>query len=264
MKLSELTDVLYEVDRGLAWITINRPHRYNSFTNRTIDELICCFKTAWADPDVGVLALTGAGDKAFCTGGDQKQRKETGDYGPMETGVPEIEYFHRLIREVPKPVIAAVNGYAIGGGHVFHVLCDITIAAEHARFGQTGPRVGSFDAGFGSAYLARIIGDKRAREVWYCCRQYDAVTMENWGLVNKVVSLSELKEEVHRWADDMLDKSPTALRALKCSFNADSDSIAGIGALSHINLELFVKTDEAKEGLNAFNEKRPPDFSKFR
>ena len=161
MKLDDLTDVLYEVDNGLAWITINRPHRYNSFTNRTIDELICAFKAAWADPKVGVLALTGAGDKAFCTGGDQKQRKETGNYGPMETGVPEIEYFHRLIREVPKPVIAAVNGFAIGGGHVLHVLCDLTIAADHARFGQTGPRVGSFDAGFGSAYLARIVGDKR-------------------------------------------------------------------------------------------------------
>ena len=166
MKLRELRDVLYEVDRGLAWVTINRPHRYNAFTNRTIDELISCFKAAWADPQVGVIALTGAGDRAFCTGGDQKQRQETGDYGPMETGVPEIEYFHRLIREVPKPVIAAVNGYAIGGGHVLQVLCDLTIAADQARFGQTGPRVGSFDAGFGSAYLARIIGDKRAREVW--------------------------------------------------------------------------------------------------
>jgi 2-ketocyclohexanecarboxyl-CoA hydrolase len=264
MKLSELTEVLYEVDHGLAWVTINRPHRYNSFTNRTIDELICCFKAAWADPKVGVIVFTGAGDKAFCTGGDQKQRKETGDYGPMETGVSEIEYFHRLIRDVPKPVIAAVNGYAIGGGQVLHVLCDITIAADHARFGQTGPRVGSFDAGYGSAYLARIIGDKRAKEIWFCCRQYDAVTMKDWGLVNQVVPFSELKEEVRRWADDMLDKSPTALRALKYSFNADSDSIAGIGALSHINLELFVKTDEAQEGLNAFNEKRPPVFSRFR
>jgi naphthoate synthase len=264
MKLEELTDVLYEVDRGLAWIKINRPHRYNSFTNRTIDELICCFKAAWADPGVGVLAFTGAGEKAFCTGGDQKQRKETGDYGPMETGISEVETFHRLIRDVPKPVIAAVNGFAIGGGHVFHVLCDITIAADHARFGQTGPRVGSFDAGFGSAYLARILGEKRAREVWYLCRQYDAATMEQWGLVNKVVPLSELKNEVRLWADEMLEKSPTALKALKASFNADSDSINGISAISHLNLQLFVESEEAKEGVDAFNEKRPPDFSRFR
>lgn len=264
MKLDELTDVLYEVDHGLAWITINRPARYNSFTNRTIDELICCFKAAWADQSVGVLALTGAGEKAFCTGGDQKQRKETGDYGPMETGVSEVETFHRLIRDVSKPVIAAVNGFAIGGGHVFHVLCDITIAADHARFGQTGPRVGSFDAGFGSAYLARILGDKRAREVWYLCRQYDAATMESWGLVNKVVPLSELRNEVRRWADEMIEKSPTALKALKYSFNADSDSINGISALSNINLRLFVETEEAKEGVEAFSEKRAPDFSRFR
>ncbi len=264
MKVDELTDLLYEVDRGLAWITINRPHRYNSFTNRTIDELICCFKAAWADRKVGVLALTGAGEKAFCTGGDQKQRKETGDYGPSETGVNEVETFHRLIRDVPKPVIAAVNGFAIGGGHVFHVLCDITIAADHARFGQTGPRVGSFDAGFGSAYLARILGDKRAREIWYLCRQYDAATMESWGLVNKVVPLAELRNEVRRWADEMLDKSPTALSALKRSFNADSDSINGISSISNLNLELFVDTEEAKEGVDAFSEKRSPDFSRFR
>jgi len=264
MKLDELTDVLYEVDRGLAWITINRPHRYNSFTNRTIDELICCFKAAWADKDVGVLALTGAGDKAFCTGGDQKQRKETGDYGPMETGVSEVETFHRLIREVPKPVIAAVNGFAIGGGHVLHVLCDITIAADHARFGQTGPRVGSFDAGFGSAYLARILGDKRAKEIWYLCRQYDAATVERWGLVNKVVPFAELRNEVRQWADEILEKSPTAIKALKFSFNADTDSIAGISALSMLNLSMFVESEEAKEGVDAFNEKRPPDFSRFR
>jgi naphthoate synthase len=182
----------------------------------------------------------------------------------METGISEVEAFHRLIRDVPKPVIAAVNGFAIGGGHVLHVLCDISIAADHARFGQTGPRVGSFDAGFGSAFLARILGDKRAREVWYLCRQYDAATMERWGLVNAVVPLSELRNEVRRWADEMLEKSPTALKALKYSFNADSESISGISALSHLNLELFVSTDEAKEGVDAFNEKRPPDFSRFR
>jgi len=264
MKLEELQDVLYEVDNGLAWVTINRAERFNSFRGRTIDELIFCFKAAWADSSVGVIALIGAGDKAFCAGGDQKQRMETGDYGPTESGLFEVETFHRLIREVPKPVIAAVNGVAIGGGHVLHVLCDITIAAEHARFGQAGPRVGSFDAGFGSAYLARIIGDKRAREVWFLCRQYDAATMERWGLVNKVVPLADLKSEVRQWADEMLQMSPTALAVLKHSFNADSDSIAGIGAISFDSLNLFVETPEAKEGLAAFNEKRKPDFSRFR
>ena len=264
MKLEELQDVQYEVENGLAWVTINRPDRFNSFRGRTIDELIFCFKAAWADSSVGVIALTAAGEKAFCAGGDQKQRMETGDYGPTESGLFEVETFHRLIREVPKPVIAAVNGVAIGGGHVLHVLCDITIAADHARFGQAGPRVGSFDAGFGSAYLARIIGDKRAREVWFLCRQYDAATMERWGLVNKVVPLADLKSEVRQWADEMLQMSPTALTVLKHSFNADSDSIAGISAISFDSLNLFVETDEAKEGLAAFNEKRKPDFSRFR
>ncbi len=264
MKLEELQDVLYEVENGLAWVTINRPERFNSFRGRTNDELIFCFKAAWADSSVGVIALTAAGEKAFCAGGDQKQRMETGDYGPTESGLFEVETFHRLIREVPKPVIAAVNGVAIGGGHVLHVLCDITIAADHARFGQAGPRVGSFDAGFGSAYLARIIGDKRAREVWFLCRQYDAATMERWGLVNKVVPLADLKSEVRQWADEMLQMSPTALTVLKHSFNADSDSIAGISAISFDSLNLFVETEEAKEGLAAFNEKRKPDFSRFR
>jgi len=264
MKLEELQDVLYEVDRSLAWITINRPERYNAFRGRTVDELIFCLKAAWADRTVGVIALTGAGDRAFCTGGDQKQRQETGDYGPTESGLFEVETFHRLIRDVPKPVIAAVNGFAIGGGHVLHVLCDLTIAADHARFGQSGPRVGSFDAGFGSAYLARILGDKRAREVWYLCRQYDAATMERWGLVNKVVPMNELRSEVRKWADEILELSPTALRVLKHSFNADSDSIAGIGAISFDSLDLFVDTPEAKEGVTAWNEKRKPDFSPYR
>ncbi len=260
----EPSDVLYEVDRGLAWITINRPERFNAFRGRTVDELIRCFKRAWADHSVGVLALTGAGDRAFCAGGDQKQRQETGDYGPTESGLFEVEQLHRLIRDIPKPVIAAVNGAAIGGGHVLHVLCDLTIAADHARFGQAGPRVGSFDAGFGSAYLARIVGEKRAREIWYLCRQYDAATMERFGLVNAVVPLSELRAEVRRWADEMLEKSPTALRFLKHSFNADSESIAGLGQLAFAGLDLFVETDEAREGVSAWNARRSPDFSKFR
>ena len=264
MNLDEFTDVAYQVDNGLAWITINRPERYNAFRGRTIDELLWAFKMAWADKNVGVVALTGAGDKAFCAGGDQKQRQETGDYGPTESGLFEVESLHRIIRDIPKPVIAAVNGVAIGGGHVLHVLCDISIAADHAKFGQAGPRVGSFDAGFGSAYLARIIGDKRAREVWYLCRQYDAATMERWGLVNQVVPAAELRAEVRKWADEMLDKSPTALKVLKHSFNADSESIAGIGSMSFDTLELFVETPEAGEGVTAFNEKRPADFSAYR
>ncbi|MEE2703245.1 MAG: enoyl-CoA hydratase-related protein [Myxococcota bacterium] len=264
MTKDDLSDVSYEVDRGLAWITIERPERYNAFTGHTVDELIFCFKAAWADRGVGVIALTGAGDRAFCAGGDQKQRAESGDYGPTASGLFEIENLHRVIRDVPKPVIAAVNGVAIGGGHVLQVVCDLTIAADHARFGQAGPRVGSFDAGFGSAYLARILGDKRAREVWYLCRQYDAATMERWGLVNRVVPGAELRTEVRQWADEMLEKCPTALRVLKHSFNADSDSIGGIGSLAFASLDLFLESPEAAEGVNAFNEKRSPDFSKFR
>ncbi len=264
MTVNEFTDVRYEVDRGLAWVTINRPDRYNAFRARTVDELISAFKAAWSDPTVGVVALTGAGDKAFCTGGDQKQRAETGDYGPSESGLFEIETFHRVIREIPKPVIAAVNGYAIGGGHVLHLLCDVTIAADHARFGQTGPRVGSFDAGFGTAYMARVIGEKRAREVWMFCRQYDAATALSWGLVNAVVPLAELRDTVRSWADEALALSPTALRVIKHSFNADSESIAGISAMGFAHLETFVQTGEAREGVTAFNEKRPPDFGPYR
>ena len=262
--MEELTDVRYEMDRGLAWITIDRPERLNAFRARTVDELIRCFKRAWADPEVGVICLTGAGDRAFCTGGDQKQRAETGDYGPSETGLFEVEYMHRLIREVPKPVIAAVNGYAIGGGHVLHVLCDLTIAADSARFGQTGPRVGSFDAGFGTGYLARVVGEKRAREIWFLCRQYDAETAERWGLVNRVVPLAELRDEVRRWADEILALSPTALRFLKQSFNADTEHLAGVGQVAFSGLGAFVGSEEAREGVRAFAEKRAPDFSRFR
>jgi 2-ketocyclohexanecarboxyl-CoA hydrolase len=257
----ELTDTRYEVDRGLAWITIDRPDRLNSFRARTIDELIHSFTRAWADHDVRVICLTGAGDRAFSTGGDQKQRAETGDYGPSESGLFEVERLHRLIREVPKPVIAAVNGYAIGGGHVLHVLCDVTIAVEDAQFGQIGPRVGSFDAGFGSTYLARVVGEKRAREIWFRCKRYDAATAERWGLVNAVVPREQLAATVREWADDMIALSPTALRFLQQSFNADTEHIAGIGQLAFTGLGLFVDTDEAREGVNAFTEKRDPDFT---
>jgi naphthoate synthase len=262
--MNELTDVRYEVDNGLAWITIDRPDRMNAFRARTVDELIACIKRAWASSDVGVIALTGAGDRAFCTGGDQKQRAETGDYGPSESGLFEVEALHRLVREVPKPVIAAVNGYAIGGGHVLHVLCDLTIAADTAVFGQNGPRVGSCDAGFGTVYLARVLGEKRAREVWMLCRRYDAATAERWGLVNAVVPAGELRAEVRRWADEILSLSPTALRFVKQSMNADSEHLAGMGQLAFSGLDLFVDSEEAQEGVRAFNEKRPPDFSSFR
>src|SRR5438128_730090 len=240
------------------------PGRMNPFRARTVDELIRCFKRAWASPEVGVVCLTGAGDRAFSAGGDQKQRAETGDYGPSESGLFEVEYLHRLIREVPKPVIAAVNGYAIGGGHVLHVLCDLTIAAEGAVFGQNGPRVGSFDAGFGTGYLGRVVGEKRAREIWFLCRRYDAETAERWGLVNRVVPASGLAAEVRSWADEILALSPTALRFLKQSFNADTEHLAGVGQVAFSGLGLFVESDEAAEGVRAFTEKRPPDFAPYR
>lgn len=264
MTTRELQDVTYKIEDGIAWITIDRPDRYNAFRGLTIDELIHCFKLAWGDPSAGVVVLTGAGDKAFCVGGDQKQRSETGDYGPNDYGIFQDEYLQRLIRDIPKPVIAAVNGYAIGGGHVLQVVCDLTIAAEHAEFGQAGPRVGSFDAGFGTAYLARIIGSKRAREVWMLCRRYSAQTMHEWGLVNAVVPGEDLYEEVRRWAKEILALSPTALRFVKHSFNADSESIAGISSLSFDALGLFVNTDEARAGVGAFQAKTTPDFDPYR
>jgi 2-ketocyclohexanecarboxyl-CoA hydrolase len=259
-----LEDVRYELERGIAWITIARPERYNAFRGQTVDELLHCFKLAWADGDVGVVVLTGEGDRAFCAGGDQKQRAETGDYGPTDYGLFEVEQLHRIIRAIPKPVIAAVNGVAIGGGHVLHVLADITIAADHAIFGQNGPRVGSFDAGFGTSYLARVVGEKRAREIWFLCRRYDAATADRWGLVNRVVPLAELRAEVRRWADEILALSPTSLRFLKQSFNADSEHIAGVGSLAFSGLHQFVDSAEAREGVQAFAAKREPDFAPFR
>jgi len=262
--MQELTDVRYEQEEGLAWITIDRPERLNAFTAHTVEELIGCFKRAWVAADVGVVALTGAGERAFCVGGDQKQRQQSGDYGPSESGLFEIESLHRVIREIPKPVIAAVNGLAIGGGHVLHVICDLSIAAEHARFGQAGPRVGSFDAGFGTGYLARVVGEKRAREIWFLCRQYDAQEAERWGLVNRVVPAAELHAEVRRYADEILALSPTALRFLKQSFNLDSEQMAGHAALAFTGLHEFVGSAEAQEGIRAFNEKRAPDFAPFR
>ncbi len=262
--IDEFTDVIYEVENGLAWIIINRPDRYNAFRARTIDELVLAFKRAWADNSVGTICLTGAGDKAFCAGGDQKQRMETGDYGPSISGLFEIEALHRVIRDVPKPVIAAVNGIAIGGGHVLHVLADLTIAADTATFGQNGPRVGSFDAGLGTGYLARVVGEKRARELWFMLRRLTAQEALEWGLVNKVVPAAELKDEVRKWAATMNTYSPTALKVLKQSFNTDTEHFVSLGNLAVTTLKLFGETAEAQEGITAFNEKRPPDFSQYR
>lgn len=262
--MDDFTDVTYEVEDGLAWITINRPDRYNAFRARTVDELVLAFKRAWASDEVGTICLTGAGDKAFCSGGDQKQRMETGDYGPSVSGLFEVEALHRVMRDVPKPVIAAVNGIAIGGGHVLHVLADLTIAADTATFGQNGPRVGSFDAGLGSGYLARVVGEKRAREIWFMLRRLTAKEAEDWGLVNKVVPASELKDEVRRWAATMNSYSPTALKVLKQSFNTDTEQFLSIGNMAYTTLKMFGETEESKEGITAFNEKRQPDFSRYR
>lgn len=262
MPTSEYTDVAFALEANTAVITIDRPDRYNAFRGRTVEELIHAFRRAWSDREVRAVILTGAGDKAFCSGGDVKQRAETGDYGPTESGMFEIDALHRLIRDIPKPVIAAVNGVAIGGGHVLHVLCDVSIASDTARFGQAGPRVGSFDAGFGSTYLARVIGEKRAREMWYFCRQIDAATAERWGLVNAVVPAAELMDTARSWAAELAEKSPTALRFLKHSFNTDTEHQAGVANLATAALELYVDTDEGREGAVAFAEKRPPDFGR--
>jgi dihydroxynaphthoic acid synthetase len=265
VRIEEFTDVTYDVaEGGIAVITINRPDRMNAFRGRTVDELIFAVKTAWADSAVAAIVLTGAGDRAFCAGGDVKERAETGGYGPTEWGTFEIERLHRVLRDVPKPVIAAVNGIAIGGGHVLHVICDLSIAAEGARFAQSGPRVGSFDGGYGSAYLARVIGEKRARQMWFLLDQIDAATAERWGLVNAVVPADELLPTALAWGRRIASYSPTALRFLKHSFNADTDHIAGISSLAFDGLDLYVHTPEAAEGATAFAEKRPADFGPYR
>jgi 2-ketocyclohexanecarboxyl-CoA hydrolase len=255
-------DILYEKHDGVAWITINRPQVRNAFRTRTVRELTEAFGDARWDPAVGVVVLTGAGDKAFCSGGDQKERGQGGyatDERPMD-----VEALHSAIRHIPKPVIAMVNGFAIGGGHVLHVLCDLSIAADTAVFGQTGPRVGSVDAGHGTGLLARLVGEKKAREIWYLCRQYSAAEALAMGLVNKVVPLKNLKDEVEQWCRELLDKSPTALALAKQSFNIDSEQRAGVAQFAHTALNLYYQTAEAMEGRNAFVEKRPVNFGQFR
>ena len=256
-------DIKYEQWNGIAKITINRPEVRNAFRPHTVHELIDAFSRARDDQNVGVIILTGEGDLAFCSGGDQKVRGHGGYVGDDEIPRLNVLDLQRLIRVIPKPVIAMVAGYAIGGGHVLHLVCDLTIAADNARFGQTGPKVGSFDAGYGSGYLARVVGHKKAREIWYLCRQYDAQQALDMGLVHTVVPLADLEQETIQWCAEILQHSPTALRFLKAAFNADSDGLAGIQQLAGDATLLYYTTDEAKEGRDAFKEKRNPDFGQF-
>ena len=262
-RAGDYTDIVYETSGGIARITINRPEVHNAFRPQTVDEMLDAFVRAHHDATIGVVLFTGAGTRAFCSGGDQRVRGEGGYVG--EDGVPNLNVLplQRYIRSMPKPVIALVNGYAIGGGHVLHVICDLSIASETAIFGQTGPRVGSFDAGLGATQLARIVGHKKAREIWFLCRQYSAQQALDMGLVNEVVPPEELEAEGVRWANEILELSPTALRFLKMSFLADTDGLAGIQQLAGDATSLFYMSDEGKEGKNAFLEKRQPDFSKF-
>jgi naphthoate synthase len=260
---SDYQDILYHQAEGIAKITINRPQVRNAFRPETVQELSDAFRRAHLDSQIGVIILTGAGELAFCSGGDQKIRGEGGyrdNQGVEHLNVLELQ---RQIRTLPKPVVAMVAGYAIGGGHVLHLICDLSIAADNARFGQTGPKVGSFDAGLGAGLLARTVGQKKAKEIWFLCRQYDARQALEMGLVNAVVPLAELERETVNWCREMLVHSPTALRVLKSAFNAETDGLAGIQELAGNATALFYLTEEAQEGRNAFVEKRPPDFTKF-
>jgi naphthoate synthase len=258
-------DIKYETSGdGIAKITINRPEVRNAFRPKTVKELQAAFTEARDDAEVGVIILTGEGPDAFCSGGDQRVRGEGGYVG--DDGIPRLNVLdlQRQIRTLPKPVIAMVAGYAIGGGHVLHVVCDLSIAADNARFGQTGPKVGSFDGGYGAGYLARIIGQKKAREIWFLCRQYGAAEALEMGLVNKVVPLAQLETETVAWCREILQHSPTAIRLLKASLNADCDGQAGLQQLAGDATLLFYLTEEGKEGKNAFLEKRKPNFKKFK
>ncbi|MFI6512718.1 1,4-dihydroxy-2-naphthoyl-CoA synthase [Streptosporangium sp. NPDC050855] len=261
----EYEDIVYETAEGIAKITINRPERHNAFRPTTLFELKDAFNVAQEDAEVGVIIFTGAGERAFCSGGDQKIR---GDDGYVDKSTPHVGRLNVLdlqvqIRRCPKPIIAMIAGYAIGGGHVLHVCCDLSIAADNAVFGQTGPKVGSFDGGYGSWLLAETVGLKRAREIWYLCRQYDAKTALDWGLVNAVVPLAELEAETVRWARELLEKSPLALRMLKGALNAVTDGAAGMQQFAGDATLLYYMSEEAQEGRDAFKEKRAPDFGRF-
>lgn len=262
-QIKEYKEILFQQYNGIAKISINRPHKHNAFTPLTVQEMSEAMELARQDTSIGVIILTGEGDKAFCSGGDQSVRGDGGYVG--EDYVPRLNVLdlQRQIRTISKPVIAMVAGWAIGGGHVLHVICDLSIAAENARFGQTGPNVGSFDGGFGASYLARVVGQKKAREIWFLCDQYDAQDALQMGLVNKVVPLEELENTTVAWCEKILEKSPLALRMLKSAFNAELDGQAGIQELAGNATLLYYLSDEAKEGKNAFLEKRKPDFSKF-
>ena len=257
-------DIVYEKAEGIAKITINRPDVRNAFRPKTVREMIDAMDEAREDPEVGVVILTGAGDEAFCSGGDQRVRGSAGYVGDDQVPRLNVLDLQKRIRALPKPVIAMVAGYAIGGGHVLHVVCDLTIAAENASFGQTGPKVGSFDGGFGSSYLARIVGQKKAREIWFLCRQYDAQQALAMGLVNTVVPLERLEEETVAWCREVLQMSPLALRCLKSALNADCDGQAGMMAFAGSATLMYYTTDEGREGKEAFLEKRPPEFNKFK
>jgi naphthoate synthase len=261
-------DIRYETADGIAKITIDRPEVRNAFRPQTVVEISGALERAREDTDVGVVVLTGEGPLAFCSGGDQRVRGDSGYLADDESGRRGIGRFHVTdlhvqMRRLPKPLVAMVAGYAIGGGHVLHVLCDLTIAADNARFGQTGPKVGSFDGGFGASVLAGQVGQKKAKEIWFLCRQYDARQAEQMGLVNTVVPLEELEEETVRWCREMLELSPFALRLLKASFNAAEDGLAGIQQLAHDANLLFYMSEEAREGRDAYRDKRPPDFAQF-
>ena len=264
-EVSTYTDILYHKasNEGIAKITINRPERRNAFRPQTVDQMIDALADARHDDSIGVIILTGQGEKAFCSGGDQKIRGESGYVDDRGTHRLNVLDFQRDLRTCPKPIIAMVAGYAIGGGHILHMICDLTIAADNAIFGQTGPKVGSFDAGYGSSYMARIIGQKKAREMWFLCRQYNAKQALDMGLVNTVVPYAHLEQETVMWCREILQHSPIALRCLKAALNADCDGQAGVQELAGNATMLFYMTEEGQEGRNAFNEKRKPDFSKF-
>ena len=256
-------EILFELYDGIAKITINRPEKRNAFTPLTVQEMIDAMAICREDPSIKVIILTGAGDKAFCSGGDQSVRGVGGYVGTDKVPRLNVLDLQKMIRSIPKAVIAMVAGYAIGGGHVLHVVCDLTIAGENARFGQTGPKVGSFDGGFGASYLARIVGQKKAREIWFLCDQYDAQEALDMGLVNKVVPLDELESTTIEWCRKIMEKSPLAIRMLKASFNAELDGQAGIQELAGNATLLYYLSEEAQEGKQAFLEKRKPDFDKY-